>query len=789
MAPGPNSEPQWPPRSPREALLSTPSGRQRFQRALDRTSPSPSPSRTRRVPAPAPSAQVMADNALGNSDEDEDEETLQLKLQEIQARLRLKKLQNARNREASSPRIGSEASWSQPAEQSSEPRRRTRGTTPSMVNAPTESSSFNSVQVPASPVRKEPPPLPQTSPSRILLGIDKGLKAKDMSLKRAPNPKGINAPFKSHNPGYLERSRSTTLPVPTSLSPSSFEAPKSRSFNERLTSSRTEEAARLQRQERIQQVRTNAFGIGKQEMEEFKQRAVEIPDEPLARPASYTREQIMSNGRASAGHLTRSSTAPTFRPHPRTGSGESSSFSEKTCQESTTGDGEDAEKSSSFEPYSSFHLSRRILPHRVLARHVSGKKSMSIKELLRDVKAPDFSLPDVEQDIVVFGIVAKKSEPRAHKPSAHKKGGEDDERGKYMVMTVTDLDYELDLFLFNTGFTRFWKLTEGTVVAILNPTVMPPPPGRQDTGKFSLVINSDDDTILEIGVSRDLGSCQAIKKDGELCGSWVNRKRTQFCEFHSNEAIRKQRATRIEVNSSGFGGRERRQQRNGSKEWDGGKKGGPNNYDRETKTSWFATRSYSAADLIDGKDRALADRRERTENLKRSMEAKEKEREMMKKLGRVGSAAGKEYMLRAGQRSTNGVGDASSSSRATPSSSTEQVEKPTLASLGLQKGKERMIHLSPIKRKRPDSSQASSTTGSAKSHGFGWGSNLKDKLSRMKDGEELRRAGRSPVRKKTRFVTDKGIREAGRESLGVDLPAAHVSVDDGDEDDELIIVR
>jgi minichromosome maintenance protein 10 len=58
----------------------------------------------------------------------------------------------------------------------------------------------------------------------------------------------------------------------------------------------------------------------------------------------------------------------------------------------------------------------------------------------------------------------------------------------------------------------------------------------------------------------------------------------------------------------------------------------------------------------------------------------------------------------------------------------------------------------------------------------------------MKDGEKFTgdKDGRqvSPVRKKTRFVTEKGIREAGRESLGAEL-SKRVELDD---DDELVII-
>jgi minichromosome maintenance protein 10 len=54
----------------------------------------------------------------------------------------------------------------------------------------------------------------------------------------------------------------------------------------------------------------------------------------------------------------------------------------------------------------------------------------------------------------------------------------------------------------------------------------------------------------------------------------------------------------------------------------------------------------------------------------------------------------------------------------------------------------------------------------------------------MKNGENLQ-----PVKKKTRFVTEKGIREAGRESFGGEVAKAVANDLDDDSDDDLDIVR
>ncbi|KAF4344922.1 minichromosome maintenance 10 [Fusarium beomiforme] len=760
------SEAQWPPRSPHEALLSTPRGRERYRQMM--TSPTPSPSkRTRNLP----SMNLMAE--IENDDEDEDEETLQLKLQEIQARLKLKKLQAAKSKKTEESAEHLHTTTSEPISTQAQSRSR-RETTPTRAQPPRQR---NNVEVPASPVRRVQEHTIQTSPSRVLLGIDKGLKARDISLKRAPSYRDSQTSTEIGQTSYLRRSR----PKTAGSDNSSFSSEtRPMSFNERLVSARTDEVAQAQRQKDIQRLRSSAFGISQDEMEQYKKKAVEIPDEPLQAP-TFSREEVM--GTAKPVGLQRSYTVPNVQAPEKKAAVPTSTA---LVRKKKTPPGElSEEQAAGFEPYSSFHLSKRILPHSVLARHVSGKKVYTIKDLLKVVKAPDFALPDIEQDIVVFGILAKKSEPRAHKPA--QKNGKTEDRGKYMVMTLVDLEWELDLFLFNSGFTRYWKLTEGTIIAILNPTIMPPPPGRHDTGRFSLVINSDDDSIIEIGISRDLGGCQSVKKDGDVCGVWINKKRTHHCEFHSNEAIRKQRSTRMEVNGSSFGAR-----KNNSREVYGWgvekKKESSRQYDWETKTHWFASRSMSAADLIDGKDRTPNDRKERAGFLKRDLEAKEKEREMMKKLGQVGNAAGRDYMRQAGSRTAALPAVGTSTQSSSSARASEEVSRPDAKSLGLL-GKDSAIHLSPIKRKRPDSSQAGSQAGSVANSGptaFGWGSNLKDKLAKMKEGEKLRKDEQPPVRKKTRFVTDKGIREAGRESLGDELHGPQVTLDD--DDDDLVIV-
>ncbi|KAF7853391.1 hypothetical protein EAF04_010685 [Stromatinia cepivora] len=847
MSQGGAEEAQWPPRSPREALLSTPSGRDRLRRFATGFSPTASPSK-RRPPVPQLSHATGKDRMkadmymeeMGGDDED-DEETLQLKLQAIEARLRLKKLQK-KSKQSSDPegeknekiedrrpasgllRANSAATNRAPS--------RLAGLRERQLQRPKSRAEIN---VPASPPRRvQPTELPR-SPGRVLLGIDKGLKGTDISLKRAPGlRKNLESEFNnSRRTGpFLQRSHSQTgNRALASQSSSQEERPKS--FSERMAAVRAMDTERQERAARIKKNRSSAFDIDQKQMESFKNNAVELPNHP-APTKEFSREEVLNSYNKSNGELRRHRTASNLRSTIKNGNETSarpvsrglqgsldssrrpelknsneiytglrrgsqdsqgsfdtsrrsalkksnetttkpssqssqSSFDslrsairngtetkfltrpnsrekrpdsqDKNTQSSfdnlkktrsnsnpskapsDTSDGE----ASQFEPYSSSHLSKRIIPHQVLARTLQGKKTFVIPDLLRTVKAPDFAGPEIEEDVVVFATIAAKSAPRAHQDQA--KNG-----GKFMVLTLTDLKWEIELFLFKTAFEKFWKLTPGTVIALLNPGFMPPARGKADTGKFSLTLNSSDDTILEIGTNRDLGYCKSVKKDGKTCDTWVNKRHTEFCDFHVNLSLTKTHANRMEVNTMSFGpkrnygggGTERKYK---SQDMTGYmqrreelKKEEKTKYDRESHSQIYIGKR-SAVNLLDDVDfdpDAFHRGSTKEDRMTRQLLAQEKERELGRKLGIMGGGLGADYMKRRNPIQPNPQDMQNSGDR--------EPSPPDAKKLGLI-GTKPSVRLSPInKRKRAN------TIGG--------------------------------IKKKTRFVTEKGIREAGRESLG-----------------------
>ena len=781
----------WPPKSPKAALLSSPSGRRKYQQSQEHpgtyTSPLKRTTTTPNLQRTSPGL-VDEDEDIDREDmeEDEDEETLQLKLAAIEAKLKLKRLQQ--NKSRSRP----EHSEAKDFDGKSQPR----------LTSPTPASQLHrrdgqtlagtdesAVKVPISPTKKTMPSTEQRSPGRVLLGIDKGIKGNDVSLRRA----------RSARDGTFQRAASR-LDKPSSRSSafSSVRATTSsatmtgrhmKSFSEKMAEGRSTERSREDQREAIIGNRRTGFKLNQAEMESLRLAAEEVRthDPPRSvkcrEEVDFHRDDVLHSheeNNANSARLKRSKTVPSLRSPSRKPVHPSEDGSSNTAQK-IEHDGE----ASLFEPFSQLNLSTRILPHTFLQRTLQEDSftSLRLPQLLKDVHAPLYELPESVVDYVVLGIIASKSSPQDHKAGsgAAKSAGFakasndwekqwDDGRQnqkKFMVLQLTDLTWSVDLFLFGTALPRYHRLSIGTVVAILNPGIMPPKMGKEDTGAFSLTLHSGDDTVLEIGTARDLGFCRAVKKDGKECGSWVNSAKTEYCEWHLNAQVSKAQAGRMGVNTgsngSGLGGdgagpgarsrfnsvrapgrgREAKERqgllpRKESQRFDShsgnhyfiASSGGGSNARIGGTPAYQCDRS--AANLIDmdDDDPFVAEgqlSRDKESRLRKRLVAEEKERRIARNLAQMNSGgAGGEYI-----RQRLGF-DGSSAS---------------------EQGSQRSALAMKMDIMNPDPS------------GKGNG-------KRSADSVRL-----SPI-KKTRLLTEKGIRHPGRESLGAQLNVAHANDDE-----------
>ena len=732
--------------------------------------------------------------------EDEDEETLQLRIQALEARLKLKKLQSKKEKLVTAKLddrntvLEGKAAFSDAAPSRSD--RQGNVERPAIRFRPAES-----VQVPISPPRKPTLTKEPRSPGRVLLGIDKGLKGGNVSLRR---PSTTRAPAVAYDDSLMTELRPRSAHTP-SVQATTTSTSGHKTFSERVAETRQQDKEQKYTADRLRRQKSTGFGVQQQELDSYKnasrdQAGPNVEEQSTSRnKIEFSREEVLrSLDKPSSGLLHRSSTVTGVRNTRRqecaltTTSTVSSrrplsSTSTRTTATSSSAAQSDSRHTSSitdsnskpttpqadsslFEPFSSLHLSKRLLPHQIITRTLQQKTILLLPSLLHHVKSPEYSLPSSfdESDYVVFGIIASKSSPLTHK-DAHKMNktsstssslaeaaeSEQNAHGKYIVFTITDLKWSVDLYLFTTAYTRFWKLTPGTVIAILNPSIMPPPPGKADTGRFSLTLSSSDDTILEVGTSRDLGFCKAVKRDGKTCNSWVDKRHTDFCEWHVDRGVESCRRGRMEVQGmsapfgpggkgggrTGFFGSRRGKKENGKD--DGLLREGAQ-YDRNTSSRYFIAPSLggrSAANLLDDEEGwgRGANKEERTRKRLANME---REKEVARKLGEGGNGMGGEYLR---MRSEVGGGEKEGGYQRD-----EQREPVDAGALGLLGNKAGNVHLSPLKRKI----------------------------------QAVGSDGNSP-RKKTRFVTAKGIREAGRESFGGAVVAGH---ENGLDDDDLDIV-
>ena len=805
----------WPPRSPYEALISSPNGRKKAEMLQQRRRLAAQGTPNSRSKASQLLDEDMDTDVGGggilddvDGDGDEDEETLRLKLAAIEARLKLKRLQRDKAPGRNSARPGSSGS-SRPPSSISQVSSQRPASPAKRRNVIAE--DFEDVQVPLSPARRLERQLDPVSPRRVRMGIDKGWHASDVSLKwRAPGRQG--------GQGQSAKPQSD-VPSRTGRQ----DAAKPKSFSDRILEQRTADKVKREKAHNIQQKRNTSFAIDKKELEIYHALAsAEEAKAPKQVPqrshqvSEFSREAVM-NAYNKPNSFVRPSKPihSSFDERPT----QSSSFQEtnsaapqtrsransvpvkpaKLSRENSGQSGDKTPDPSKFEAYSGLHLSKRILPHSFLKRTFADAKPMRIPDLLKTVKGPSFDSPDTEGDYVVFGIVASKSAPREHKEKHNATEREKDpyddgtnNSSKYMVLTLTDLKWSLDLFLFDTAFPRYYKLSEGTVIAILNPAIMPPPPHKIDTHAFSLTVSSSDDTILEIGTASDIGFCKSIRKDGKVCESWVDARKSEFCDFHVDLQLKKTKAARAGVNAgSGILGERGPKSREAYVHNSLKPKEGSGMYDRSTGSTLYVAPpsagrvmkpggfgQRSAASLIDADDPfsggGLRRGGDKEERFRRRVAEQERERNIAKQLGKFKSV-GSEYLCAAHHitppfssssdpqhpHQSRNAQPSSSQTPSTPASSNHPSHFPPRDMLGLD-----------------------NLTKSAHEVKLGRSTSKKRSFEADKDTPRAANTG-----KKTRFITPKGIRVAGRDSLGDTTMTNSFGVGGvGSDDDDLDIV-
>lgn len=140
-----------------------------------------------------------------------------------------------------------------------------------------------------------------------------------------------------------------------------------------------------------------------------------------------------------------------------------------------------------------------------------------------DIRNLDYHLnkSDLNVDWCMGGVIVSKSPVQTSQKGA-----------QYIIWKLSDLKgdmKQISLFLFKNAYKELWKTSQGTAVAVLNPSLFSRKDGR--SGDISLTIDNAQKVMI-LGRSKDLGTCKSKKKNGEPCTAVVNVSICEYCVYH-----------------------------------------------------------------------------------------------------------------------------------------------------------------------------------------------------------------------------------------------------------------
>ncbi|KAJ3509617.1 hypothetical protein NLJ89_g5126 [Agrocybe chaxingu] len=107
------------------------------------------------------------------------------------------------------------------------------------------------------------------------------------------------------------------------------------------------------------------------------------------------------------------------------------------------------------------------------------------------------------------------------------------------------------------AFEHLMDVREGDVVALLNPKILKPFQRSTDTphpvDNVLAITPESASSIMVIGRARDLGMCSVRRQDGKICGSWCDKRVSDVCDYHVQNAVQRRRAARPEFSAGTSG--------------------------------------------------------------------------------------------------------------------------------------------------------------------------------------------------------------------------------------------
>eukprot|EP00794_Sanderia_malayensis_P005993 gene5993-6689_t len=188
------------------------------------------------------------------------------------------------------------------------------------------------------------------------------------------------------------------------------------------------------------------------------------------------------------------------------------------------------------EEYSRIHIINPLISSQTMEARMEGRKFVKISSILGNLNKNLLNL-----DWVTVGVIVNKLPPKTAS------------NGKtFSIWKLSDLDIgsentTVTLFLFGNVYKEHWKTIEGTVIGLLNASIMAQRDNEQ-IGDVAITID-DPRKMMIIGTSKDLGRCKGGTKKGKQCSFVVNKTRGDFCEHHVSMEYKKIKSQRMEFQS------------------------------------------------------------------------------------------------------------------------------------------------------------------------------------------------------------------------------------------------
>ncbi|XP_026472552.1 protein MCM10 homolog isoform X1 [Ctenocephalides felis] len=190
------------------------------------------------------------------------------------------------------------------------------------------------------------------------------------------------------------------------------------------------------------------------------------------------------------------------------------------------------------DPIFGIRLINPVISSATLTERMTGKLPVRFAQIKRHVQSGN-----LDSDWVVAGCIVSKSPVKTSQKGA-----------QYSIWLLSDLHNDLktvSLFLFRNAHKELWKTNSGTVIGILNPSVLEKREGSKDEACLSV---DNPQRIMIFGQSKDIGTCKSRKKNGDPCTAFVNTHTCEFCIFHvKQEYIQHSKRSELQSSFAGNG--------------------------------------------------------------------------------------------------------------------------------------------------------------------------------------------------------------------------------------------